>query len=138
MLKFKKFLHLLKEELLLEAFSDEQIKHDVTEIKSFYRGSGGPVAKAFINALRGIETGKISLIISKSGNGVQLDMRDSGKGINRLNWKNIFRPGYSSKQRGWGLGLSLTQRIVEEIHGGSIRVLSSKPGKTIFRINFPK
>lgn len=59
MLKFRKFLHLLKEELLLEAFSDEQIKHDITEIKSFYRGSGGPVAKAFINALRGIETGKI-------------------------------------------------------------------------------
>ena len=86
----------------------------------------------------GTGTGKISVIISKSDNGVQLDIRDSGKGINRSDWKNIFRPGYSSKQRGWGLGLSLTQRIVEEIHGGSIRVLSSKPGETIIRLNFPK
>jgi signal transduction histidine kinase len=92
------------------------------------------------NAIDAVGTGigKISLMISKSDNGVQLDIRDTGKGINRSDWKNIFRPGYSSKQRGWGLGLSLTQRIVEEIHGGSIRVLSSKPGKTIFRLNFPK
>ena len=92
------------------------------------------------NAIDAVGTGigKISVMISKSDNGVQLDIRDTGKGINRSDWKNIFRPGYSSKQRGWGLGLSLTQRIVEEIHGGSIRVLSSKPGETIFRLNFPK
>ena len=62
---------------------------------------------------------------------------DTGKGINRRDWKNIFRPGYSSKPRGWGLGLSLTQRIIEEIHGGRIWVLSSKRGETIFRMNFP-
>jgi len=85
----------------------------------------------------GIGNGEISLIISKSENGIQLDITDTGKGINRTEWKNIFRPGYSSKRRGWGLGLSLTQRIVEEIHGGNIRVLSSKPGETIFRLIFP-
>ena len=92
------------------------------------------------NAIDAVGTGngKISVIISKTDNGVQLDIRDTGKGIHRSDWKNIFRPGYSSKQRGWGLGLSLTQRIVEEIHGGSIRVLSSKPGETIIRLNFPK
>ena len=92
------------------------------------------------NAIDAVGTGngKISVIISKFDNGVQLDIRDTGKGINRSDWKNIFRPGYSSKQRGWGLGLSLTQRIVEEIHGGSIRVLSSKPGETVFRVNFPQ
>ena len=86
----------------------------------------------------GAGNGEISAVISKTENVVQLDMRDTGRGINRSDWKNIFRPGYSSKHRGWGLGLSLTQRIVEEIHGGSIRVLSSKPGETVFRVNFPQ
>ena len=62
---------------------------------------------------------------------------DSGKGIPRKNWKNIFRPGFSSKRRGWGLGLSLTMRIIKEIHQGDIRVLRSKPGETIFQIMLP-
>ena len=86
----------------------------------------------------GIGNGEISLSCSKNENTVWMDISDTGKGINRADWKNIFRPGYSSKQRGWGLGLSLTQRIVEEIHWGSIQVLSSKPGKTVFRLNFPQ
>ena len=86
----------------------------------------------------GIGNGVISLSFSKNENTIRMDISDTGKGINRADWKNIFRPGYSSKQRGWGLGLSLTQRIVEEIHGGSIRVLSSKPSKTIFRLNLPQ
>ena len=92
------------------------------------------------NAIEAIGTGngEISVVILKSENGVQLHMCDTGKGINRSDWKNIFRPGYSSKRRGWGLGLSLTQRIVEVIHGGNIQVLSSKPGETVFRLNFPR
>ena len=61
---------------------------------------------------------------------------DSGKGIPRRDWKNIFRPGFSSKRRGWGLGLSLTKRIINEIHKGEIKVLRSKPGKTVFQILF--
>jgi signal transduction histidine kinase len=84
----------------------------------------------------GIGNGEILLSLSKNENTVRMDISDTGKGINRGDWKNIFRPGYSSKRRGWGLGLSLTQRIVEEIHGGNIQVLSSKPGKTVFRLNF--
>ena len=86
----------------------------------------------------GIGNGEISLSCSKNENTVQVDISDTGKGINRADWKNIFRPGYSSKRRGWGLGLSLTQRIVEEIHGGSIQVISSKPGKTVFRLIVPQ
>jgi len=62
---------------------------------------------------------------------------DSGKGIHRKDWKNIFRPGFSSKRRGWGLGLSLTMRIIKEIHQGDIRVLKSKPGETVFQIMLP-
>ena len=86
----------------------------------------------------GVGNGEISTLLSKSANSIQLDIIDTGKGINRSEWKNIFRPGYSSKRRGWGLGLSLTQRIVNEIHGGNIRVASSKPGETIFRLIFRK
>ena len=91
------------------------------------------------NAIDAIGTGNgdISVTISKSENEVRMDISDTGKGIPRTNWKNIFRPGYSSKRRGWGLGLSLTQRIIEEIHEGNIRVFRSRPGETVFRLNFP-
>ena len=76
-------------------------------------------------------------LIVRRNDEITLDVQDSGKGIPRSEWKNIFRPGYSSKRRGWGLGLSLTQRIIEEIHEGNIRVFRSKPGETVFRLNFP-
>jgi len=85
----------------------------------------------------GTKSGDISIILTQTEAGTQLDLSDTGKGIPRSDWKNIFRPGHSSKPRGWGLGLSLTKRIVEEIHGGSIKVLRSKPGKTVFRLTFP-
>ena len=85
----------------------------------------------------GTGNGELSMVILKNENGILIDISDTGKGINRSDWKNIFRPGYSSKHRGWGLGLSLTQRIIEEIHGGSIRVFRSKPGETIFQLSFP-
>ena len=90
------------------------------------------------NAIDAIGTGegKISVVISSAENGIQMDISDTGKGIPRTDWKNIFRPGYSSKRRGWGLGLSLTQRIIEEIHEGNIRVFRSKPGETVFRLSF--
>jgi len=92
--------------------------------------------KNAVDALGG-KSGDISIIIARKEEEIQLDISDTGKGIPRSDWKNIFRPGYSSKPRGWGLGLSLTKRIVEEIHGGNIKVHRSKPGKTVFRINFP-
>ena len=64
-----------------------------------------------------------------------IDIIDNGKGIAKKNWKNIFRPGYSSKRRGWGLGLSLTKRIIENYHNGKVFVKSSKPNKkTVIRI----
>lgn len=60
---------------------------------------------------------------------VIIDIIDNGKGIAKKNWKNIFRPGFSSKRRGWGLGLSLTKRIIENYHNGKVFVKSSKPKK---------
>ena len=61
----------------------------------------------------GTKSGDISIILTQTEAGTQLDMSDTGKGIPRSDWKNIFRPGHSSKPRGWGLGLSLTKRIIE-------------------------
>jgi|WetSurMetagenome_2_1015567.scaffolds.fasta_scaffold17638_3 signal transduction histidine kinase len=69
---------------------------------------------------------------------VEMLFSDSGKGMSPGVRKRIFSPGFTTKSRGWGLGLSLTKRIVEDIHGGSIRVLDSQPGKgTTFLITFP-
>jgi len=71
-----------------------------------------------------------------SGGG-SLEVRDNGVGVSARDRKNIFRPGYSTKLRGWGLGLSLTRRIVEDIHRGKLRLVSSQPGETVVRITLP-
>jgi len=65
---------------------------------------------------------------------VFINISDNGRGIPRKNWSDVFKPGFSSKERGWGLGLSLTRRIIEELHNGSIRVIKSRPGATLIRI----
>jgi len=67
---------------------------------------------------------------------VVIEISDNGKGIVRNKWKKIFEPGFTSKERGWGLGLSLTKRIIEDLHNGKIIVTSAKPGLTSFRIQF--
>lgn len=83
--------------------------------------------------------GKISAHITEDKRYVYLDLSDTGKGIPKSKFKTIFRPGYSTKTRGWGLGLSLTKRIVEEYHGGKISVLSSVINEgTTFRIQLRK
>ena len=70
---------------------------------------------------------------------VYIDIKDSGKGIPKSSYKTIFKPGYTTKSRGWGLGLSLSKRIIEEYHNGQIFVKSSEPGKgTTFRIVLKK
>jgi hypothetical protein len=75
----------------------------------------------------------------KNFKNVVIQIVDSGKGISRKDWRNIFRPGFSSKVQGWGLGLSLTSRIIKEIHGGSIRVAKSNIGKgTTIEITLPQ
>jgi len=69
---------------------------------------------------------------------VRIDVEDTGCGIERREWNNIFRPGFSTKQRGWGLGLSLAQRIVEDYHGGSLSLVRSRVGEgSTFRIELP-
>ena len=81
------------------------------------------------------QNGVVELIVKIENGFGCIDIKDNGLGIDRKDWKNIFIPGFSSKKRGWGLGLSLVQRIIKEIHSGSIAVKSSSASDgTIFRI----
>lgn len=94
------------------------------------------LVKNAVDAMAG--QGAISIDISDDENYVIVDVSDTGKGIPRKMQRTIFNPGYTSKQRGWGLGLSLARRIITEYHDGKIFVKSSLPGKgTTFRILLP-
>lgn len=73
------------------------------------------------------DQGKVSISVFSIGEHGILHIQDNGSGIDKKNWKNIFRPGFSTKQQGWGLGLSLVSRIINEIHGGQIAVIQSEP-----------
>ena len=79
--------------------------------------------------------GWIGLHLQKNANAIILDVTDTGKGIERKRYKQVFRPGYTTKSRGWGLGLSLCKRIIEQYHCGEIFVHQSVVSKgTTFRV----
>ena len=87
-----------------------------------------------IEALRG-EAGSITVTATQRARWLFLDVSDSGCGIPRRLWRNVFRPGYTTKERGWGLGLSLARRIITDVHRGKIFVLNSVPDEgTTMRI----
>ena len=91
------------------------------------------LCKNALDAMLG--AGEIGVEIKPLRNQVMIDVSDTGKGIPKRNFKVVFNPGYTTKSRGWGLGLSLTKRIVEDYHNGRIFVLRSDPEKgTVFRI----
>ena len=92
------------------------------------------------NAIDAIEGPGGVIRVKVTGNGQKLEIvvKDNGRGINPKNQAKIFRPGFTTKVVGWGLGLSLVKRIIEDYHGGRIRLLFSKPGTgTAFVINLP-
>ena len=92
--------------------------------------------KNAVDAMQG--KGTLTINVSKENNHVCIDVSDTGKGLPRNKFKTIFQPGYTTKSRGWGLGLSLAQRIVKEYHHGKIMVKSSEIDKgTTFRICLP-
>lgn len=94
------------------------------------------LCKNAIDAMDG--QGKIELEVSQDANRVYVDVTDTGKGMERSMYKKVFRPGFTTKKRGWGLGLSLTKRIVTEYHKGKIFVKSSEINVgTTFRIILP-
>lgn len=93
------------------------------------------------NALDAIEHkhGEISFILEENGKNVILEVQDNGKGIEATKKNDVFKPGYSTKKRGWGLGLSLAKRIIDEYHKGKISIKSTHPGEgTTFQILFHK
>ena len=95
------------------------------------------VCKNAVDATEG--AGEITVKISESGDNAIIDICDNGKGIPKSAQKKIFSPGYTTKARGWGLGLSLARRIIEEYHNGKIFVRSSEPGLgTCIRIMIKK
>ena len=95
------------------------------------------LCKNAIDAMEGC--GEISVVVTDDGDKVLVDVADTGKGIAKSRWKMIFEPGFTTKPRGWGLGLSLAKRIVEEFHKGRIYIKKSLPGKgTTFRIELKK
>ena len=83
--------------------------------------------------------GELVLRVIEQSNQVNIEVQDTGKGIPKSNYKDVFTPGFTTKKRGWGLGLSLAKRIVEEYHQGRIYVKHSEVNKgTIFRIELKK
>jgi signal transduction histidine kinase len=92
------------------------------------------------NALDAMEgKGSITVDITEEPKTIHIDVTDSGKGISNQHIGNVFKPGFTTKKRGWGLGLSLSRRIIEQYHKGQIFVKHSEPGKgTTFRIVLKK
>ena len=95
------------------------------------------LVKNAIDAMKG--KGSLTIAISELENEVKIKITDTGKGIPKNQFGKVFEPGFTTKKRGWGLGLSLTKRIVQEYHKGKIRVIHSETGKgTTMQMSFKK
>ena len=115
---------------IIDEFSD--CKAHVMVNPSLFEWVLENLCKNAVDAMEGEGTITIKAVAASP---VLIDVIDTGKGIEKKNIKNVFRPGFTTKTRGWGLGLSLAKRIVEEYHHGKIYVLKSEVGKgTTFRI----
>jgi signal transduction histidine kinase len=85
------------------------------------------LVKNAIDAMKG--RGSLKVVITNDDKFVKITVEDTGKGISKQSYNSVFQPGYTTKKRGWGLGLSLAKRIIEDYHNGKIKVLSSEIGK---------
>ena len=95
------------------------------------------LCKNAIDAMDGV--GNIFVKLSDDNRNIVMDFTDTGKGIDKTNYKNIFKPGFTTKERGWGLGLSLVKRIIHEYHHGKIFIKTSEKNVgTTFRLILPK
>jgi signal transduction histidine kinase len=115
------------------SFSSKVDKLPVLLNSSLYNWTIENLVKNGIDAMRG--KGSIAIEIVPDGKYVNILIADTGHGIPKSNYNSIFTPGFTSKKRGWGLGLSLVKRIVEEYHDGKIKVLSSGKEGTIMQIS---
>jgi signal transduction histidine kinase len=90
-----------------------------------------------VDALEG--EGQVELRLEKGSHNLKIIISDNGKGMSVAQQRKVFRPGYTTKKRGWGLGLTLAKRIVEQYHNGQLSVLHSEPGKgTQMLVKVPK
>lgn len=106
-------------------------------IPSLFEWVAENLCKNAVDAMGG--AGSIEVIVEEDEHYVYVEVKDSGKGIPKSNFRSVFKPGFTTKERGWGLGLSLAKRIVEEYHHGKIYVKDSVIGVgTTFRIELPK
>jgi two-component system, sporulation sensor kinase D len=128
------YLKLRSSKLILFSFDSKVASLPVLLNKSLYQWTIENLVKNGIDAMRG--KGSISIEILKEGNNAIILVSDTGHGILKRNFNTIFNPGVTSKKRGWGLGLSLVKRIVEEYHKGKIKVLSSSKEGTIMKMSF--
>lgn len=114
---------------------EEKIQVDLN--KQLYSWTIENLVKNAIDAMKG--KGKLKVEILNSEKFVKVNITDTGKGIPKSQFSKIFEPGFTSKKRGWGLGLSLAKRIIEDYHNGRIKVLSSELGKgTTMQISLKK
>jgi len=96
------------------------------------------LCKNAVDAMTGAEKMNITIRIENVPGLIILELKDTGRGIDRRNFKKVFKPGFTTKKRGWGLGLSLAHRIINDYHHGDIYVKSSSQAGTIFRIELPQ
>ncbi len=116
-------------------FASENV--DMMIIAPLFEWVAENLCKNAVDAMGG--SGSIDVYLYDGDKTVIIDFADTGKGIAKKNFKSVFKPGFTTKARGWGLGLSLAKRIVEEYHKGRIFVKSSEVGKgTTFRVELPK
>ncbi|AWX44148.1 Sporulation kinase [Flagellimonas maritima] len=131
--KAYEYLKRRSSKLIHFAFSSEIDELPVLLNPPLYNWSIENLVKNGIDAMKG--KGNIAIQIEKKGQFVNILVSDTGHGISKSDFQNIFNPGVTSKKRGWGLGLSLVKRIVEEYHKGKIKVLSSSKEGTIMQIS---
>ncbi len=116
-------------------FPDAPVK--VSIVASLFEWVAENLCKNAVDAMGG--SGKIDVFVDETDKEVVVEITDTGKGIPRSDFHSVFKPGFTTKERGWGLGLSLAKRIVEEYHHGKIYVKDSVVGVgTTFRIELPK
>ena len=121
------------------SFSFETSKEELTSNlnEELYGWVIENLIKNAIDAMQG--KGSVSIVISSDAKRIKIQVTDTGKGMAKSQFKKIFKPGYTTKKRGWGLGLSLSKRIIEDYHNGKIFVRKSEIGKgTTFEISLSK
>lgn len=127
------YLKIRSSKLIHFSFHAPEKPIEVMLNQSLYNWTIENLVRNGIDAMKG--KGQISIEIISDGPWVRVLISDTGQGIPKKNWARIFDPGYTTKKRGWGLGLSLVRRIVEEYHNGKVRVLTSGREGTVMQIS---